>query len=451
MKNLIFSLGLIFFNIDSHALENSSIPSSVEQKTVNSFLIIWENIKNASPELQSIQSKLNVQQFKEKRIQNHYFPQLSLTGSVTNSNQPSQVFFSKLSQRKIENSDFSPSLLNHPPSELFKNLRLSVALPLYEGGIKEAEKKLNQNLSEAQQYELQSRRLEIFSDSVSEYSKIISIQNLLKKHLALKETLNQILSQYKIGGTSNPVGYSGLLALKGVLLRIESNLLDLTSEKDLSVNWLMRMSQAPFEVNKIPEITVKTFVDTIYSFDNKNQYDEDSLFEKRAKKISDSSLYQIEMSKALYLPKVSLIANEDLMSGQRSSAFSYTFGLFAEWSFFNPSSLYQKEEAIENHNYLRKMSESVSLSKMVQIEKLNLQNNSLEKKKDLLIQNEKILNEQSKIAFKLFRSGNLSAIQLSEILNHQMDLLQNMKNCEFQWILIKSEKVKYASVWGESL
>jgi hypothetical protein len=84
-----------------------------------SFSEVWQKVNAASPAQQGAQLKAESVEEGLASAQLHWMPKLYLEARTYRTNDPGNAFFGLLEQRKVESSDFSPDLLNHPDAQTF--------------------------------------------------------------------------------------------------------------------------------------------------------------------------------------------------------------------------------------------------------------------------------------------------------------------------------------------
>lgn len=420
----------------------------------NSFQAVWSKIKANSPEMAQSRHLLRGAELANNRSGLHFLPSLNLQGSAYSTNDPSGVFFANLSQRQINNTDFNLSNLNEPKSQIYKTLGLGLDLPLYEGGAKQAQANFSSAALEDQNLALKERFINEYVAAVSQYGKLTSIQQVLVRINDLKTKVTQVLSAYSVGSESNPVGYSGLLGLKSIRNRIEGAIIEQNTDFESAQKSLaIKANIQPEEIN-VDKVSISEFLS--HSYKSTDQEDGKSsevvsISEKRALQQSLLAEYRASAEKGRYLPKVGLFANETMLNGDRDTGFSHTVGLYLQWSLFNPDHLNRQSEAHEFQLAAGEGARIQSQASKEAREKLDSNLSAIQKNYELLVESEKLLDEQSKTTTRLFRSGSISALQLAEVYNRRLDLILNLKTLEMNWIELKAQSVKVANFEGEFL
>ncbi|NDG84035.1 MAG: hypothetical protein EBX52_03230, partial [Proteobacteria bacterium] len=95
-------------------------------------------------------------------------------------------------------------------------------MPLFQGGrrIGELEATTLQEEASGLSSSLVSRTL--YTELLQHYGGLIADLDAERELALLQDRIREILKSYKIGGENNPVGYSGILGLKGLANRIEA-------------------------------------------------------------------------------------------------------------------------------------------------------------------------------------------------------------------------------------
>ncbi len=233
MKKIVFLSLYAFSNV------------ALAQAGSKSFEDIWSSLYQKSYQQKSAAQDKVANELTLERANRHWLPRAYVAGQWFSTNDPTQVFFSHLGQRSVQQADFIPSDLNRPGRKNFTTGTLGIDLPLYEGGMKSAQASMFDSLVKACELEVKAKKTEEYSELSRQYGgALVHAQNvaLLSE---LKNNLQKIISGYQVGSQSNPVGYSGLLGLRGVDNRIEG----------MSYEFEMKMSNAQKWINTKTEST----------------------------------------------------------------------------------------------------------------------------------------------------------------------------------------------------
>lgn len=415
-----FSLLLIFFVTTAHALPQTK-----------SFDEVWKELFDKSLTQKAVALEKETNEVSLKRADRHWLPRVYVTGQWFSTNDPTQIFFNNLGQRAVEQVDFIPSNLNRPGRETFQAGTLGVDLPLYEGGFKTSQSSMYRTLVKASEIELKAKRSEEYAELARQYGSLLILtqsENLLKE---LRVNLKKVISGYQVGAQSNPVGYSGLLGLKGVDNRIEGVLAQYEMKSLNARHWINQKSGSNLAWQPDLQEKFKDFLITKLSSTAMALHSSIILSQEMKLKTLDEMK---NMEKARYFPRVGLFANNNIYAGDRDTENSQSFGLYFQWDLFNSDSYGRAAEVAA-----KTLAEEAKLKAFKQEEKIilsQLQESkvTLEKTLELLDNSDRLLQEQSSNAMKLFRSGMLNALQLAEVINRRVDLVENKLNAETQYL-----------------
>ena len=273
------------------------------------------------------------------------------------------------------------------------------------------------------------------SEEYSEFSRhygglLVSIKNerLLNE---LKDNLDKIISSYQVGSQSNPVGYSGLLGLKGVRNRIEGSLYELNLKVLNSKSWINTKTEMAEDWTPDLSENLKDFLITKLSSSNSSLYSSMLL----AQELKVSSLENVkDMEKARHLPRVGLFAQTNIYSGDRDTANAQAYGIYLAWDIFNSDSYGRVGEATAKFRASEAKIEAGKKEEKIMRDQLLDSKSTLEKSLVLIEDSDKILKEQTSNAMRLFRSGMLNALQLAEVINRRVDLIENKYKIESQYL-----------------
>jgi outer membrane protein TolC len=415
-----------------YAFSNVAMAQTTATK---SFEDIWSSLYQKSYQQKSAQQDKISNELTLERANRHWLPRAYVAGQWFSTNDPTQVFFSNLGQRSIQQADFIPSDLNRPGRKNFTTGTLGIDLPLYEGGMKSAQASMFDSLVKASELEVKAKRTEEYSELSRQYGgALVHAQNgaLLSD---LKNSLQKIISGYQVGSQSNPVGYSGLLGLKGVDNRIEGMSYEFEMKRVNAQKWIDTKTQSTENWSPDLNLHLKDFLNTNLTQTSSISYSTMMLAQELKVKTLDDAK---QMEKARFLPKVGLFAQNNLYDGDRSTTTSQAYGVYLMWDLFNSDSYGRvgeanaKSMAAEAKLNASKQEEKIMLSQLLESK------TTLEKNLVLLEKTDGLLKEQTVNAMKLFRSGMLSALQLAEVINRRVDLIENKNKAETQYLDVYS-------------
>lgn len=406
-----------------------------------SFPSLWEELKKSSVTLESAQSAEETSYYQSKEASLHWIPQLGVSGRLFRTQDPSLVFISQLNQRALQTNDFNPDTLNHPQSATFTQLSAGLDFPLFEGLSKRAQAKAQDQLYQAQQKNTQQAFIQEYTSLAKSYLGLVGTQQSIKQLHALQQQTQNLLQQYKVGSAENPVGYSGKLGLQNTNLRIESTLNQIEQEQFSQTQWIQqKIKIEPPLISELKAQSFDAFLQELNSILPKQDLIKPSLQEESARLQATASDYAITAERARFLPKVGLFAQQNFTYGSRSFASAYAAGLYLQWNLLDSQSLYKTKIARVHSSQVQAQARSVEQESQIQRIQLISTEELLQKNSTLLIQSEKLLHEQILTAFKLFKSGSISALQLSEVLNRRIDLILQMHTLRDQWIQTRTQQ-----------
>lgn len=409
--------------------------SNAHSAEVKKFNTLWDEIYQKSYDKKSSELERETFELSLKRADRHWLPRVYLGGQWFSTNDPTQVFFTNLGQRSIQQADFIPSDLNYPGRKNFKTATLGLDLPIYEGGMKSTQSSMLKSLVKASELEIKARKSEEYAEFSRQYGGLI-IYTENEKYLSdLKSKLGSIIASYQVGSQSNPVGYSGLLGLKGVINRINGALYEVELKIQNAKFWI----NSKIEKNEdwAPDTTIKLgeFLKQNLSQSAHQSYSSMLL----AQEIKTSTLDDVkEMEKARHLPKIGFFAQNNMYSGNRDTQNAQAFGLYLMWDIFNSDSYGRVGEANAKALAAQAKIESGKQTEKIMWDQMNSSKITLEKSIELLSNSDVLLKEQTVNAMKLFKSGMISALQLAEVLNRRVDLIENKSKVESQYLEVYS-------------
>jgi outer membrane protein TolC len=402
-------------------------------QTSKSFEAIWQQFNLKSLNKKASELDRDVVELSLTRAERHWLPRVYGSAQWFNTNDPTQVFFSNLGQRSIEQTDFLPRDLNHPGRRSFNTGTLGLDLPLYEGGQKRAQLTQLRTLLQAADWELKAIESKDFTELSLNYGALlVSLKNTL--YLSeLQKALDKIINSYQVGSQRNPVGYSGLLGLKGVKNRIEGSLYELNLSALNAKTWINTKIES--SDNWVPDINqdVIDFLQRHLSSPSSGVYS--SLLLAQEHKVNSLSAVTA-MERSRFLPRVGLFALNNLYSGDRDTENAQAFGLYLAWDIFNSDSFGRVSEAHASNLAQEAKVKAHKQEEKMLLEQLLSTRMTLEKSLALVKQSDEILREQSQNAMKLFRSGLLSGLQLAEVINRRVDLIENKYKVENQMLTV---------------
>lgn len=398
-----------------------------------SFEDVWSAFYGKSHEIQSIQHEKKANELSLDRGKLHWLPKASVMGQWSRTNDPGQVFINNLGQRAITQSDFNPSSLNYPGFKNFLNGILRVDLPLYEGGMSVNKVSMLELVVEASKKESEAKQTEQFTMLSKHFGSLLTHSQHASLLRSLQNDLQGIISSYQVGAKSNPVGYSGLLGLKGVMNRVTA----LIAYYDMQILndrlWISEKIHEKDEWSPSIDGSLINFLDK--HLDVRSGESSQLL----AHALQASSLtYASKMEKARFLPRFGLFAQNQFYSGSRDDEHAQAFGAYLMWELFNSDSYNRVSEANAKAMAAEAKIRAAKQDHRIMHDNLLHSKKTLEETLALLDKNNDLLNEQTLTSRRLFRAGLLNALQLSEVYNRRVDAIEAKTKAEVQYIEVRT-------------
>lgn len=411
-------------------------------KSVNAdtyFEELWKKVEQNSFAVKASSESHKASLEELKMAKNHWLPNFYLQGTSFFTDDSGTNMFALLSQRKITNSDFSPSTLNDPGMNHFSKVGLGFQLPLYQGMAGTNYQDVVRHLSVAEEKTLEATEKMVFSEYFKMYS-------MLKTYLYHEESFQKTLSQlhklessYQLGSKENLLGYSGKLGIKNLILKTQSLLSMVQVKKTSILNALEELSGEKVVVKNIKES------DFEYQYRNLTQKD---FFNYRSdtEAFKEKSLAQqesVELQKARFRPQVSLFGEQSFFKGDRDTADNKLIGLNVQWSLFSKEnlnldskSLYQAYAAKNAHLALEQRDE-IDRKLVEEVDVL------LNETFDRSLESKQFLSEQISVTSKLFKNGMINILQFLEVLNQEIVLNEKILELEEKRAENRAKKLQF--------
>lgn len=475
----LFLLGFQGLHAEAATEETHPATTSSESLAPNPKSIRFEDlslsVQKHSFLIQALEKEASSADSGKNRTGRHWHPKVYLEGRAYHTNDPALNFFSILGQRDARQSDFStasartqignfldsnnqphgtlnsqtmnlfaPDNLNYPGSNTYQRGTVGIDLPLYEGGAKSNIAQSYEHVSKGKNLEKKAVILSEYSNTAGLYAQLIFLEDYKKKLKNLKAQVQGILNSYQVGARSNPVGYSGLLGLKSVKNRLEGletealtreqGIMDYlnTITEDLGDNWRVELEPIPNFLNKHLPVPNSSSSGALVASSLSYQA-------QAMREYAESATRAAEAEKAKFLPRAGVFGESNLYAGSRNTATAYNVGFYVQMNLYNGEDWGSYEEARLKGEAAREKSldqirkESAKKKELVSMEQ------ALQKQLQLLDESSKLMGEQVVNARRLFTSGSINAIQMSEILSRSADLLVENANANREYILVRSQ------------
>jgi outer membrane protein TolC len=452
-------MGVVFVSIFASASLYS------EDSSVMEFSKIWEKIKANSHSQKALSLESRAAKSSKDKASKHWYPRVYADARAFNTNDPAMNFFSTLGQRSARESDFStksvrsrpsnfidtnnnpyttpnyntlnllaPDTLNNPGANTYQRGTLGIDMPLYEGGSKSAVANAYEKQAEGKQHEIKFVSLNEYANHAAMYGTLNSLYEFQDKLTSLEKTVKGIIGRYQLGNRGNPLGYSGGLGLRSLKNRLEG----MKEENKAKIAAIRDMIEVA--TNELPENwAVRS--QTVLSFGDeylKYQPAERSYMAKAMKAYAESAENQAKAEKARILPKVGLFGEGYVYRGDRSTANAYNAGVYVQMNLYSPGDIETIEEANLKSKAMQERALEMQKMEESKIKSLLQMEQALKRNMELVIENDKLMNEQVVVAQQLFGSGALNALQLSEVLSRKADVIYAKMNLESEYLKTKA-------------
>lgn len=401
-----------------------------------SFDELWRQVQTNSQSLQAAQHEVHAGQLAVERAARHWLPRLTLTGQWFRTDDPTQIFFQNLGQRAIQQADFAPAQLNRPPSQDFRFSSLNLDFPLYEGGLKSAQLSLFTAMRAAAQLDAEARRSEDYVNLATRFGELLVAQDASAQLDELSAALRKVIASYQVGAKANPVGHSGLLGLRGVGLRIEALHLRARHHQKTAQDWMREKATLPSDWRPRLQGGLNGFL-----LEHLNESSpRESSSRLAAQRLRAQTLQELEkMESARLKPRLGLFAQGQHYEGARDTATATALGVYLAWDLFNPDSLGRAAEVRARRAAADAQLLAHGQDERLAVDKLLDARRTLQSGLRILEDSQALLEEQSRVAFRLFSAGLVSALQLAEVINRRVDLIEKRGETQLQFLEINGQ------------
>lgn len=391
---------------------------------------LWTAVQSRSPALRAEANDRSASELLQQRTRAHWAPRLLLNAGLVSTNDPTTTLFSTLGSRTLQASDLSPDLMNEPSREWFKRGSLVLDWAIFEGGARSSVARGSSLLAESQSLSASARKNEIYAELVRDYAKLGSLREEKKGMLELKEKLARLIDRYRVGSQDNPVGYSGLLGLRSLLNRLEG-LLDKNAVETGTVVSALQLRSGLEGVDAMAP-AVK---DPIRFVQEKLSRGADArtdgaLREKSMRLAADAQAEFAKAERARWLPRIGAFASGSLVSGPRDSGISTEYGAYLQWELLNATHWGAEREASLRAQASQERASEISENSRIARESLKRALPMLEMNLKRIRDSMAITTEQVAVTERLFRSGSVNALQLTEVLSRRADVIESHKELE---------------------
>lgn len=419
--------------------------NAFSQNSKKEFTDVWSVVQKESKLIQALELDFEAAQSELSRGKNHWLPQLYLDVKSYNTNDPGNSFFGLLEQKSVKQADFDPSKLNTPGASTYTRGALGLNLPLYEGNYRTGTVEMLSNQVKSKEFDKKSKMNFIYSEVLKIYGQIGTFDLQIAKLKRMKTVIDKVTSKYQLGNKGNPVGYSGLLGLKSLALKIEGMI-------NVYENRVVGLKTALAEMGYVEKNWQANFSGVIEFTTKFAKIDVDIVKEDsnsteafKYKKQMSENLIQLEKSR--FLPRVGVFAESYFFSGDRDNSNGYTAGVYLQWNLFKADEYGLIKESQLKASAADKFYQAQQSQEQAELKALVVMKKALAENINLLGESEKLLDEQTQVSEGMFKSGSMNILQYAEILNRKMDLIVNQTDVQQKYLELCSEtltKLKFS-------
>jgi hypothetical protein len=389
-----------------------------------SFQDVWSRVRTEG-RTRAASLDLRASTVARERADRHIYPRVYLDARGFNSNDPTQSFMAKLAQRSAQLSDFLPSRLNAPGSTTLGKASIGLDLPLYEGGAKAAMAKVQENLETSRKEELAFTVREEYAAALSMYAALLILEDAESRLTNLDAQMNEILGRYQIGNAGNPVGYSGLLGMRALKNRVSGMKLNTSARKEAARNTLEAMSNGLPAGWKHSRSTVASLLSQHFGTQQGITISHRTRALEAAVRMKEN---MVDVETSRFLPRAGVFSEASGFAGQRKSASAYNVGVYVTMNLFSAQDIGARSQASLESEAMAARARDMRLREEAEARTLQSGLQSLEKSMALLEESEGLLNEQTRSARELYRTGAINLMQYVEVLSRRADIIEQRMN-----------------------
>lgn len=416
------------------------LPKEILWAKDNNFEKTWKSVKEEALFLKANKEEVKAYEVDFERSKKHWEPQVYSIAQSFVTNDPGISMFSLLSQRSIKQEDFFADKLNHPDTSLITKASLGLNFSFYEGGMKEAISKAQENVWKSKETEYKQNILSMYAEFAKNYF-LIEVAKLHDEDLKkVEKQLDQLLQKYKLGDKSNMLGHSGLLGLQSLKLRFNA-LFDENNAKmsayEKAINELSHHEFVKNTKNLTEEELLKAFNEY---FPKENAQYVETLQVQAHELNAKAAEAAIDAEKSRHLPRLGAFVESYAFSGDRKMGTGYSGGLYLNWNLYSGNDYKATEEAIMKSKSAHFYAKAISLQEKITFDGLTSSEVALLKTVKTLSDAQKLLDKQNEVASNLFKNGMINALQLVEVISRRVDLIHS-KNEVYTKILETKSKL----------
>ncbi len=429
---------------------------------VLSFEKIWEKVEKHSDSLKAARLDAQAAKIGKDRMSRHWLPRVYTDLRAFQTNNPLTIFGSTLLQRQASSADFMtrekvdsleslqalsenpsditplirPDTLNNPGVQSFGMGTIGVDLPLYEAGARSAAARMYAKMSEALNLQALHTELDEYTLTASAYGQLMVLDREYAELRNLQYAVNRILARYQVGSAGNPVGYSGLLGLRGLGNRLEALQLQNRTRRQALLEYLSEMTGGLPETWTPENQEAKAFAAAYLQY---GDLEAGPSFRTRFyQKMVEAQEEKAVIDTAPLRPKTGLFAEAQAVTGDRSTGTNYTAGFYFQMMLLSPTDLEAGSQAEKELEAARLRAKDAVEKEKLMLDKLTSAEKALDRSIDLLRQSRVLLQRQTATSMNLFQNGAINALQLTEVFSRRADLILALSQAETEYLQVRS-------------
>lgn len=330
-KKFLYLLQIVVVVIIQNLLYSSVYAQDIK-KTISlqqAILSALENNKNI--QLAKIEERIAAANFKQTNA--IYLPQINLSYTALNSNNPLNAFGFKLQQRLVSQADFNPELLNHPTNISDFSTKLEIQQPILNFDLLYSRKAA---LKQTEIYKFKTQRTKeyltylvkkAFQQLELSYEAVDVLENALQTSKAVYKYANDHYQQGIIQKTDVLNAQVYIATIEKDVANAKSNI---ANASDLLSNLMGNTLGALYVISE--DDTLPEKINSTNQKISSNRAD----FVATQKAVEANNL-MIDSYKKSYLPKVNAFGNYQLNDNKilGFGANSYLAGIQISWNVFN--------------------------------------------------------------------------------------------------------------------
>ncbi len=398
---------------------------------------VLEQVLQNSNSKKSAQYSLKASEGEANKAEKHWLPTLYIDGTTYQTNDPAKNFMGNLYQRSVTSSDFNTSSINKTASKSFSRSAVGINLPIYQGGSGVAYSDYAKSITTSKKYDLKQAEVDQYCYTSAIYISLVSLAQQKERLQKIASSIEGVIKKYSLGNSNNQIGYSGSLILQASQNKTKSFLID-NEEKTKALYQILKETgfenENAWSVAKLP---VDHYIGKYLRFKSENSSFKTSSLKAKV----DAAKNEEKISNAKNLPQLNLYAENYSFNGSRATQNGYTAGVNLHWSFYDPLSYGNDSISQNNTNSSRHEFLAHQQNEKAEIEYLNSQINSLEEAVKLATKNDALMFKNVNVSKDLFKSGAITASNLSDAIMKYLDNFVYLSNAELQLIELHSKKL----------